>query len=366
MGPNSTRILIVPAALLLGSGMLGCELNQGVDFLTMKETPASSSVVECGGFLPPMNLGWFDRPFEHPNVVDAMAFESMNPDGESIRQKRWHYFSFANDRYIIGMAAVDVTYIANGFAYVYDFDADVFKEFSHVGLSKVVTVSENSVSGESTYETDGFRIHIVNDGATHTVDFSFDDGVDTLTGTLSVIETGDPFVNATEVSRRHIVYTHQNSMATAAGTALWNGREITFDPLTDFGGTDFTVGLQNYETSWNWASGTGYATDGTPLAINVGGEALFWIGDTIHRTEGATFTYEDLLSDWTIRSYDGVIDLTFHPVNMREGYINIFDVIVSEFYQPFGRFTGTITGDDGVVYEIDTMLGVTEEHYAKW
>lgn len=31
-----------------------------------------------------------------------------------------------------------------------------------------------------------------------------------------------------------------------------------------------------------------------------------------------------------------------------------------------GYFTGTITGEDETVYEIHTMLGVTEEHFAKW
>jgi len=171
-------------------------------------------------------------------------------------------------------------------------------------------------------------------------------------------------VQAKEVNVHHIVYTHQNAMATASGSASWNGEEV-FGGGIDFAGMDYTAGIQNYETFWNWASGTGFATDGTPLAINLGGDALFWIGDSIHRVEGVTFSYTDLLSDWTIRSEDGVIDLTFHPISMRSGNID-FVIIVSRFFQPFGSFTGTITGPDGTVYEIDTMIGVTEEHFAKW
>jgi hypothetical protein len=346
--------------------VLGCELNQGVDFMVMQKTPASSAVAEGRGLSAEMNLGWFDEPFLNPNVVDAVWFPPTTPGGDHIRQKKWHFFSFASDRYIIGLAAVDATYIANGFVYVYDFDSGAFKEFSNVGGSSTVTISENSVSGESTYDAPGFWIHIVNNGVQHTVDFLCDDGTDTLSGTLHATEVGDPFVQAKEVFWRHIVYTHQNSMGRASGTATWNGQAISFDSATDFAGMDYTAGIQKYETFWNWASGTGTATDGTPLAVNLGGDALFWIDTSIHRVEGVTFTYDNLLSDWTIRSEDGVIDLTFQPVFMREGLINIFNIIVSEFYQPFGSFTGTLTGADETVYEIDTMLGVTEEHFAKW
>ena len=63
MNVGSIRFLMIVAIVLIGSALSGCELNQGVDFLTMKQTPASSSVVECGGHMPPMNLGWFDQPF---------------------------------------------------------------------------------------------------------------------------------------------------------------------------------------------------------------------------------------------------------------------------------------------------------------
>ena len=352
-------------AVSLGLVLASCELNPGVDFMELKPTPASSSVVEGHGLLARMNLGWYDQPFANPNVVDAMV-PPAGPSGEHVRQKRWHFLSFMSDRFIIGIAAVDATYMANAFVYIFDFWNEAFTEFSSLGPSAVVTVSGNSISGETTYRTEGLCLRIVNEPTRHTVTFSCDQGGDTLTGTLVAHEESDPFVQAKEVDWRHIVYTHQNSMCAASGTAFWNCMEVTFDPETDFAGSDYTVGIQNYETFWNWASGTGYAADGTPLAVNLGGEAIFWIGDSIHRTESVSFTYGEVLEDWTIRSGDGSIDLTFQPVHMREGHIDVLGVIASDFLQPFGTFTGRITGPGDVVYEIDTMVGVTEEHFARW
>jgi len=132
--------------------------------MVMKETPASSAVVEGQGLCATMNLGWFDEPFLNPNVVDALFLLPPDENGEHLRQKKWHYFSFANERFLIGLAAVDATYLANAFVYVYDFETDRFKEFSHIGFSDVVTVSRNSVAGETVYAAPGFSIRIENSG----------------------------------------------------------------------------------------------------------------------------------------------------------------------------------------------------------
>lgn len=342
-----------------------CDINRGIDFMSLQTTPDSSSVVEGIGLSAEMNLGWFNAPFADPNVTDALGFPPAENNGH-LRQKKWHFLSFAGSRYIIGIAAVDATYIANGFVYIYDYQADILKEFSHVALPDRVIISNNSISGESIYDAEDFYLRIANHGYRHTVTFNCRDDQNSLSGTLQADEAGDPFVQAKEVEWRAIVYTHQNSQASASGTAVWNGQPITFNPETDYAGMDYTAAVQKHETFWNWASGTGYATDGTPLAVNLGSDPVFWIGSTIYRVEDVTFDYQDLLSEWTIRSGDGTVDLIFHPVNMREGNINFLNILKSEFYQPFGSFSGTITGKDGTVYEIDTMPGVTEEHYARW
>lgn len=62
------------------------------------------------------------------------------------------------------------------------------------------------------------------------------------------------------------------------------------------------------------------------------------------------------------------MDLTFTPWGARAARED-FKVVVSDFIQPFGTFSGTLRfrdGDTTVQVELDEGFGVVENHYAKW
>jgi len=338
-------------------------LNDGVDFLIKKHTPASSALMNSKGG---MNLGWFDTPFENLNLPDSV-----------MRQKKWHFFSFTSRDYIIGFAAVNVGYLSNYFMYLFNMKTGKLVEFED--LSPVISkakVAPNSIAGTTIYKSKLIDTKIenhYNDGYYLVVFDCKNKNNDHITGRIKVLTSGEEYVNSKEDLENRIVYTHQNSTYKADGLVCINGSEIRFDPEESFVSMDYTKGLHKYHTEWLWASAAGKTKDGTEIGINLGApvgkgflnSSVFWINGEIYRIATVKMKYTNVYRNWKISSADGIFNLDFHPLGHREGSVNL-GILVSKYKQPFGTFSGTINAPDGKRYVIENMLGVTEEHIAKW
>ena len=64
-------------------------------------------------------------------------------------------------------------------------------------------------------------------------------------------------------------------------------------------------------------------------------------------------------------SSDGRLDLTFTPFLVRVAKTNLI-VVTSELHQIFGKYTGKVISDGGVVIAVEGLVGFVEEHHAKW
>ena len=71
------------------------------------------------------------------------------------------------------------------------------------------------------------------------------------------------------------------------------------------------------------------------------------------------------MEDWTFKSEDGRMDLTFTPIIDRYEPFDL-KVMCMIPHQVFGWFTGTCTLDDGTVIELDHELGFAEKVHNKW
>ena len=74
---------------------------------------------------------------------------------------------------------------------------------------------------------------------------------------------------------------------------------------------------------------------------------------------------DDYLSPWTFSDDEGRFDLRFEPVMDRSAKIDAL-VICSDQHQVFGRFSGTVTLDDGRKLRIDNLMGFAEKVRNKW
>ena len=77
------------------------------------------------------------------------------------------------------------------------------------------------------------------------------------------------------------------------------------------------------------------------------------------------FNRDDIDRPWTITSQDGRINLTFTPINQRSEKLNLW-VLKSNFRQFIGHFSGSIQDNDGSIHQLENVLGLTEDHFARW
>ena len=104
---NSISVFFITllCCLCTGCGVQESPLNEGVDFFQRLPVPESSQIVEkfCGETI--RHKGWYDAPFENPNVVDS--------GGGVLWAKRWHFFYLSNERYHVGLSIINFGYISS-------------------------------------------------------------------------------------------------------------------------------------------------------------------------------------------------------------------------------------------------------------
>lgn len=143
------------------------------------------------------------------------------------------------------------------------------------------------------------------------------------------------------------------------------------------GGYDYTNGYLPRHTSWNWAFGTGRATDGRIVAVNLvadftgqerrGAENCIWVdGQLILLDPDAAIgpSGDAERSPWSIRTADGAVDLSFTPDAVHHESLNL-GLLRSKFVQALGGFRGTIRLGSEVL-ELADLAGVVEDQDVLW
>jgi hypothetical protein len=334
---------------------------RNVDHLSLQTTPASSRIVEKDR----INVGWFNAPFAHPDIKTGCC-------SHPLRRKQWQYISLTSERYIVGFSMVNVGYLSTFFLYSFDMRTRSFIEFSDVGPGGgKARIAANSLAGTSSYTAKNIFVSVekhYSEGYYLATISCGDKKKNSIAGKVRINVSGDPMVNIREIAPGKLVYTHQSTVYRPEGCLVCNGDTIRFNPHTDFAGFDYTQGRHNYTTGWNWAAAGGYAADSTPVGVcfSTGTGVFYWVNGTIHRVKDIAFNYRNLDSLWRIASPDSVISLDFAPVGKRTGKINVLGLLRSDYYQPFGIFSGSIRPPGALPIRIGTLRGVTEEHFAKW
>jgi hypothetical protein len=160
--------------------------------------------------------------------------------------------------------------------------------------------------------------------------------------------------------------THTPVCLPARGRAAAGG--VSFDLEGSFAAHDHTCGLLARDTRWRWAAASG-ATIGFNLVEGFNGpvENGVWLDGRLVKVGAAEFQFDPLATTkpWHVRTVDGIIDLEFLPEGERREDRNLM-VAASRYVQPIGTFRGTIQPPDGPAVAVSDLLGVTEDHVAKW
>lgn len=286
-------------------------------------------------------------------------------------QKRWIYVGVFSPRFIVGAAVVDVTYLANGFAFAFDRQSGEMLEHHRLAPRLRRRVPDSPVEGVARFSLPWGRV-VVDSAVARgerwlraamgrgrqrlELDLKVEDDERRYTplSVISPLAGGRPTV------------TRKGVGLPATGTVRIGAHLHTLrDALAV---VDYSHSLPEHHTTWLWAAGAGRTADGRALGLNLvsgwnnqqHGENAVWLEGRLIPLGRATFLRQ--ADCWRIES--DLLSLRFYPEGERSQQVEA-GPIVSRYVQPVGRFTGQLD-DDGRTVTLGEVYGVTEDHEARW
>jgi hypothetical protein len=161
---------------------------------------------------------------------------------------------------------------------------------------------------------------------------------------------------------RQYVWTRKQGGVTARGQVTLEGRPHALEARAVI---DDTAGYHARETAWKWSAGVGRTERGAAAAWNLvtgindqpnGSERTVWVEGTPAEVAPVRFAADLDGIDFA----DGA-HLDFVAETERARRDNLI-VLLSDYRQPFGRFSGTLPGGE----RLESGYGVMEQHRARW
>ncbi|WP_104026475.1 DUF2804 domain-containing protein [Vibrio jasicida] len=297
----------------------------------------------------------------------------MDSPASSWRQrfdyKQFQFVSIVTPKYIIGVAIADIRYLASGFCYVFDTETHELVEQQWLKPLNMGYQTQPSSWNSQAY--------LANDA----IQFKIENGLwyiqlstDLIQADLKLKPESEslPLMLCTPTAYSGWTYTQKHNVLAVQGEMSVKGQPQ--DLTNAVAGYDFSAGYMRRETSWRWASINHHSEDkriGLNFAAGVNEtgycENVIWVDGERHLMPPVQFDFSRMHQEasWRITSQDKRIDLTFKPKNQRSEKKN-FWFLKSNFRQFVGYFSGYLIDGNGIKYELDEVMGLTEDHYAKW
>lgn len=334
-----------------------------------------------------------------PNVGDETA----------LRFKRWIYLSAVSDRYFVATALVKFSYISDVFLYVVDRETREQFEYKGrlpfgVGLSQYMYSSVANCTkwgvpkpqfggrvgdkpwielcskpgGGYTFRASVWVVDAQQQEHWLEVGLTAHSGVDLI---LAYPLAGD---------ETRLAYVHKVAGMTipAATSHLRLGEREPAKLDNAAAALDWTKGKMLYRTAWRWVSFNdpkARTQDGKAVGFGINlstgvydvehenGDAVscenaVWVNGKLIALTGRVEITPGALA-WRIHSTrptaEENIDLVFTPWGLRQDHAD-FGLVVSDFVQPFGEFTGRVVVRGAEILLSPKVFGVVEDHLAYW
>lgn len=318
-------------------------------------------------------IGHFDGI---PKTINIAQFDYRNSMDTKVLpwQKHFHYKQFqfvsiVTEAFIIGVAIADIRYLGSAFCYLYDRNSNVVEENSWLRPFNLDLTTTNSPYNGAT------------EIACRQVMFSIANGQWKLHLNTKHVKanikltpkpTSQPMAMCSPTGYSGWTYTQKHNALALSGHLIVDGNDVDLASAT--GGYDFSCGYMRRETSWRWASINTYINGvsfGLNLAAGVnetgGCENALWV-DGVRFLLGPVhfnFSRTDTEQAWQIHSTDGRVRLTFSLLNKRSEKLNLW-LLKSNFRQFIGYFNGSIEDHQGTIHQLENVIGLTEDHFARW
>lgn len=342
-----------------------------------KELTQSGTLLDSTGTLS--QAGWSRQPLLDCNLENA-HFYTLRPL-QRLRLKRWDYYAVFTPRRFFSATIADLGYAGNIFVYTLDFaSGDLHEEGLVIPLGRGISLPRNSTAGEARFKDGRASLDFLTTPVGRHISVSwpaFHDG----RGIQADIRLRCPpehesMTIAIPIGKRRFYYNRKINCLLAEGQLRYGDIIEVIKPDDCLGSLDWGRGVWEYRSYWNWASASGFLTDGRTVGLNLGRgfgdtsaatEDALILGGRVHKLGQVKFDYisGDYLQPWRFSDDEGRLDLEFTPFKERLARTNL-GVIYSEVHQMFGRYRGQAVSDGGEIVQIEDLIGFAEEHRARW
>jgi hypothetical protein len=288
---------------------------------------------------------------------------------KKLRYKQFQFISINNQDVMIGLAVADLAWAGHAFFYCYDKRSNQVIEHSFIQPLAYNTIINNQQKGETFFSKNNFIIHIRRLANKRKILVKQDKEI--LLDVVLDLKNQQPLVMCTPTGATGWTYTQKMTYINVRGKASIAGQ---FVDITDAGfkaALDETCGMLRMETAWHWLSLSGQSTNGSAVGINLATgvnetastENSLWLNGALQELPPVLFeqTAED---EWRIYSLDKSVNLTAKTGWRRHESKNFF-IVASQFSQWVSEISGTIQLCDESI-EIQSQLGLVEQHFARW
>lgn len=322
-------------------------------------------------------FGHFDGIVRQLDIDAFKYFTTMDKPASAVAKhfdfKQFQFISVVTPRYVLGIALADIRYVGSAFCYVYDILANRLSEIKWLkpfGFGYQMTASP--WDGHS--HIGGKRASIRFDIQQGQWGVAIDSERVQAKLTFVAPPLSLPMAMCNPTGYNGWTYTQKHNGLSVKGKLTIEGEP---QPLNHaLAGYDFSAGFMRRDTSWRWASINARIEEGVmglnlAAGVNETGcsENVFWINGERHLLGAVHFQFQrhdaQANQPWRIVSDNGQVQLTFSPSNCRSEKLNLL-FLKSNFRQYLGCFSGQIIDNQGRIYQLNQVLGLTEDHYARW
>jgi hypothetical protein len=324
-------------------------------------------------------VGWSPQPLLDCNLESARFYTLRML--QRFRIKRWDYYAIFTPRRFFSATIADLGYAGNIFVYTMDFASrELHEEGLVIPLGKGISLPRNSSEGETVFANKQARLHfkVLPGERCISVDWpSFHSGRGIQAELSLAFPSDHESMNIViPIGDRRFYLNRKVNCLPAEGFIKYGEQREDLYPETCLGSLDWGRGVWEYRSFWNWASTSGFMTDGRRLGLNMGmgfgdlsraTENCLVLEGKIHKLGSIRFEYDstNYNNPWRFSDDQDRLALTFMPFKERVAQTNL-GVIFSEVHQMFGYYSGRAVTDQGESLSIQNLVGFAEEHQARW
>ena len=344
----------------------------------LKDTP--KRLVENGKVV---EWGFFKTPFRDLNLLD-IKIPGLPAFLNNFRLKEWQHYALIGGDFVLTFFFINGKYMSVSFCYFLDRNTGAFTEHHKNVPGGAARLTWDLFNGDCRFVTGNYRMEFDNrlSEGKHRARINIK-GTKKKPGITAEIEMLEdlnkiqPLVSVVPIGENRPMYTHKAAVP-VRGEITYGDRRISLNEKRDIILIDIQKTYYPFNTWWQWAAFAGYDKKGRLLALNLVknmtttdeeayNENCLWVDGRLSKLSAVRFDFDakDVTRPWKIETTDGKCKLEMRPMGERKGYINL-GILVDDYHQPFGPFSGTIVDSEGVSYKIEDFFGVTEHHRARF